>query len=173
MDKLGLTIASMHDREQRKAYARNLRRLWRSADGVGAIEFAMVAPFLAFLAMGVVDISRGIASAFTLQQAVDRGIELAVVGTRDADLENVRIEGAKAAGIPLAQAKLEVWLECNGTKMPSYDQVCEQLSARFLKLELENNFRPTFVGGPLTRLIPAARRDGTIPFKASATVRLQ
>jgi hypothetical protein len=95
------------------------------------------------------------------------------VGTRDADLENVRVEGARAAGIPLAQATLEVWLECNGTRMSSYDQVCEQSSARFLRLQLENSFRPTFVGGPLTQLIPAARRDGTIPFKASATVRLQ
>jgi Flp pilus assembly pilin Flp len=163
----------MHDRERQMAYVCNLQRFWRSADGVGAIEFAIVAPFLALLAMGVVDVSRAIASVFTLQQAVNRGIELAVVGTRDADLENVRSEGARAAGVPLSQARLEIWLECNGSRMQNFDQVCEQLSARFLRLELQNNFRPTFLGGPLTRLIPAARPDGTIPFKTSATVRLQ
>jgi Flp pilus assembly pilin Flp len=53
-----------------------LPALRRDERGTALIEFGFLAPFLAMLAMGVIDLSRGLAERFALQQAVNRSLEL-------------------------------------------------------------------------------------------------
>ena len=55
---------------------RRLPTLARDERGTSLIEFGFLAPFLAVLAMGIIDLSRGLAERFALQQAVNRSIEL-------------------------------------------------------------------------------------------------
>ena len=137
--------------------------------GTSLIEFGFLAPFLAFLTMGVIDISRGLAERFTLQQAVNRSLELvqarpAVAGedSTDVDYSFVKTEAASAAGVPETQVALTRWLECDGTVQPQVTGTCEdgQDTARYLRVRIVKDFQGQFY-------------FETIPMAASGALRTQ
>jgi Flp pilus assembly protein TadG len=130
-----------------------LPALARDESGTSLIEFGFLAPFLALLAMGVIDLSQGLAERFALQQAVNRSLELvqarpAVAGAEanDVDYSFVRAEAASAAGVPLAQVTLTRWLECNGTEFADVTDTCPagQDSARYLRVRITKTFQGDF-----------------------------
>lgn len=147
----------------------NLRLLSRDERGTSLVEFGFLAPFLGLLAMGVIDLSRGLAERFQLQQAVSRSLELvqarpAVVGDDAADLDYtfVKVEAASAAGVPQSQVTLTRWLECNGVEQPSVTGTCPagQDVARYLRVRIAKNFQGEFY-------------FQTIPMSASGALRTQ
>jgi Flp pilus assembly pilin Flp len=130
-----------------------LRALARDERGTSLIEFGFLAPFLALLTMGIIDLSRGLADRFALQQAVNRSLELvqarpAVAGAQatDVDYSFVRTEAASAAGVPASQVVLTRWLECDGVEQPSVTGTCPDgdATARYLRVHISKDFHGDF-----------------------------
>jgi Flp pilus assembly protein TadG len=147
----------------------NLPALARDERGTSLIEFAFLAPFLAFLTMGVIDLSRGLAERFALNQAVNRSLELvqarpAVAGAKatDADYTYVKTEAASAAGVPVSQVTLTRWLECDGVIQAQVTGTCnaDEDTARYLRVRIDKNFEGDFY-------------FKTIPMAASGALRTQ
>lgn len=147
-----------------------LPALARDERGTSLIEFGFLAPFLALLTMGVIDLSRGIAERFALQQAINRGLELvqarpayADATSGDVDYSFVKTEVAAAAEVKdPAQVTLTRWLECDGGDPKAVTDTCEdgQDVARYLRVRVTK----TFIGEFYYK---------TIPLAASGTLRTQ
>lgn len=148
---------------------RRLPTLARDERGTSLIEFGFLAPFLALLTMGVIDLSRGLAERFNIQQAVNRGLELvqarpavADAGSSDVDYGFVTAEVATAAGVPQSQVTLTRWLECDGNDEGDVNGSCEdgQAVARYLRVRVTKDFEAEFY-------------FDTIPMAATGTLRTQ
>jgi Flp pilus assembly pilin Flp len=148
---------------------RLLPALARDERGTSLIEFAFLVPFLALLTMGVIDLSRGIAERFNLQQAVNRGLELvqarpAFAGAKsgDVDYSFVKNEVVAASGVDPDQVTLTRWLECDGGDPKAVTETCEDDEdvARYLRVRVTKNFTGEFY-------------YKTIPLAASGTLRTQ
>lgn len=129
------------------------RALARDERGTSLIEFGFLAPFLALLAMGVIDLSRGLAERFALQQAVNRSLELVQARTRTTsdgsavDYSFVKAEAARAAGVPASQVELTKWLECDGEEGNYvFTDTCPDgtASARYLRVRITKDFQGDF-----------------------------
>ena len=58
-----------------------LRSLAGDRRGASVVEFALIAPFLGVLVMGIGDLARGFSAKFELEQAAHRALERVVSGT--------------------------------------------------------------------------------------------
>lgn len=148
---------------------RLLPTLARDERGTSLIEFGFLAPFLALLTMGVIDLSRGLAERFTIQQAVNRGLELVQARPAVADAESgevdydfVKTEVATAAGVPESRVVLTRWLECDGAEKGDVNGTCgeDEDVARYLRVRVTKDFNADFY-------------YDTIPMAASGTLRTQ
>src|SRR6266550_2771978 len=105
---------------------RKIFALIRDSRGTSIIEMALVAPFLATLVIGMVDLSRAYSTKVQLTQAAQRAIEKAMQGKKETSLyDTLQSEGATAAGVATSDVTVDYWLECNGTRQATYDNtVC-------------------------------------------------
>jgi len=156
-----------------------LRRLRRDRRGTSAIEFAMIGPLLAVVAIGITDLARGLSRKYELEQASYRALELVTVGSlvqapMASDYAYVKTEAAAAAGVPEANVTVVPWLECNGTVQP-FASPCPNSAhqtARFLTVTIRDRYQPMFAYGPLGQSFVGAV-DGKIPLTARSTIRMQ
>ena len=132
------------------------RRLARDESGTSLVEFGFFAPFLALLVGGAIDLSMGLSDRFTLQQAVNRSLEMlqarhAVADADDADVDYsyLEAEAAAAAGVPVEQVSVTRWLECDGVEEEDYSAVCAdgEDTARYLELRIDSTFEGQFFLG--------------------------
>lgn len=154
--------------------SRTWKEAWSDQRGTSVIEFALFAPIVALMVMGIVDFARGFSAKFTLESAVQRTLEKAVVGSIQADYQYLRNEAAQAAGVPVANVTVTNWLECNGVKNPSFTGICTDEDAhvaRYLQIRIQSNFRPSFNYGPLMQ--GSANANGNVPIFAQSAVRVQ
>ncbi|HWT12408.1 MAG TPA: TadE/TadG family type IV pilus assembly protein [Allosphingosinicella sp.] len=144
-----------------------LRTLGGEERGVSTIELGLIAPVLALFVAGIVDLSQGLAQRFTMQQAVNRSLELLVVrppegGADDDDVnyDYLKTEAAAAAGVPVEQVSVERWLQCNEERMDDYNDSCDtgEDSARYLELRIQKAFRGSFFVGQITITAEGAMR---------------
>ncbi len=149
--------------------------LARDSRGTSAIEFALFAPFLAALVMGIADTSRALARKFEIEQASYRALELITVGSIQSDYAYVKPEAAAAAGEPEANVTVENWLECEGVRNADFGATCAtgEQTARFVKVSIISDFEPTFTYGPLGTNFVNVRADGTVRLTARSTLRVQ
>jgi Flp pilus assembly protein TadG len=147
-----------------------LTRLARDERGTSLIEFGFLAPFLALLTLGVIDLSRGLAERFQLQQAVSGSLELVQSQPHTADPETGLVDysfveaQAKAAAGTDADVKMTLWLECDGEEQPAEDfaKKCDddEDTARYLRVKIAKDFHGDFY-------------FDTIPMSASGALRIQ
>ena len=145
-----------------------LSSLARDERGTSLIEFGFLAPFLAMLAMGIIDLSRGLAERFAIQQAVSRSLELvqarpAVAGADATDLDyDFALEEAETAAGAGATVTMTRWLECNGVAQANVTGSCAdgQDTARYLRIRVTKDFQADFY-------------FSSIPMSASGAVRTQ
>jgi Flp pilus assembly pilin Flp len=125
----------------------------RDERGTSLIEFGFLAPFLAFLTMGVIDLSRGLAERFALQQAVSNSLELvqarpAVAGADavDVDYTFVKDEAVRAAGVEPEDVTLTRWLECDGVPQEKVTDTCDddEDTARYIRIRIVKDFQGQF-----------------------------
>ena len=103
-------------------------RLARDDRGASIIELALVAPILASLLIGMVDLSRAYSSKLLLEQAAQRSIEKvqqyqASSSTSDADQGGDRRRGTSGGlhGGDRSDVTVDFWLECDGVRAANYD----------------------------------------------------
>jgi len=148
-----------------------LRAFTRNERGAAVIELALVAPVFAALLIGMVDLGRAYSTKLQLEQASQRAIEKVMNGQADTTVATaLKTEAANTAGVPLTQATVDFWLECNGTRASDYNTVCGagQVSRRYLSVTITKAFSPMF-----STRFAGANTDGTYTLTGATGVRIQ
>ena len=162
---------------------RFVRTIRDCESGASVIEFALAAPFLATLLVGMIDISRAYSERLLLEQAAQRAIErVEQQRTVATDYSPIKADAAQQAGITQTQSnpQLTQWLECssdNGATWTSQgnNTITSQcpndtdLPARYVTIRITKSFTPTFGA----RFFPGANSDGTVTLAADAGIRVQ
>ena len=138
-----------------------LRRLQSDNRGAAIIEMAMVAPVLALMTVGVVDISNGFGRKLRLEQAAQRSIEKVMQTTGELTVEDTiateavcQYNGVNAEGecntAPLTTDNVTVnhRLECNGVEkiVTVDDQDCAEgeTESRWIQVTVWDDYAPMF-----------------------------
>ena len=135
-----------------------IRKLGGDERGVSVVELGLVAPVLALMIAGIIDLSQGLAQRFAMQQAVNRSLELVLAvpppgdpDEADVDYSYVADEVAAVAEVSADQVTLDRWLQCNETRMEEYTASCAEGedTARYLSLSVEKPFHGNFLVGDM------------------------
>lgn len=148
--------------------------LARDSAGSVTIELALLAPILAAMLIGMVDLSTAFSHKLRLEQIAQRTIErVQQNGFTTGQRAVLELEAQAAAGTG-SVATLTWWLECNGvrqTAAAAYVAGCSNANAvfgRFVQLVIVKSHTP---------LIPAtytqSNADGTITVRGTAGIRIQ
>jgi Flp pilus assembly protein TadG len=147
-------------------------RLASDERGASIIELALVAPILASLLVGMVDLSRAYSYKLQLEQSAQRAIEkVQQYQTTTSTYGTLQTEAAAAAGVPVGNVTIDYWLECNGTRATTYDSVCAdgQTYARWVTVTVQGTFTPMF----RSKYYPRANSDGTFTIQGKTGMRTQ
>lgn len=102
-----------------------IQRLIRDKSGVGFIELALVAPILALMFLGMVDLSRIVATRIDLEQAAQRTTDFALAKRPPNGSTTYLVEEAKtAAGVSASDVTVRLTLECDGTVQTNFTSDC-------------------------------------------------
>ncbi|HZG07449.1 MAG TPA: TadE/TadG family type IV pilus assembly protein [Allosphingosinicella sp.] len=152
-----------------------LPALLRDARGVSAVELALIMPFIALMIVGITDLGRGFSAHIALQQAIQRTLERAMVGTVQTDYSHLRTEAATAAKIPVERVTLDAWLECNQSRQSSFEGSCEegQMVSRYVRISARADFKPSFRYAFLGVRLFQTSSNGMAELNATSAVRVQ
>ena len=159
-----------------RTLAARIADLRSCARGASTIEVALLTPILCILMVGIVDVARVGAMKVKYQQAANRGIELAALGTLQSSEQAIKSQVAAASGVPESQVAVTFFLECDGTPMASYATTCAagEESARYVRVQVAGQYVPMFNYGPLKPTISVDdEEDGGIPVSGGAVTRIQ
>jgi Flp pilus assembly protein TadG len=150
-----------------------LRSLARDERGNSLIEMAFVAPLLAALVVGSVDISRGVSAKLQVEQAAQRSIELVQRSEyKTSDKATYEADARAAAGTG-STATLTAWLECNGNgvhlNIDTGACAATEAMAKYVQMSVQKPFTPLFG----TRFFAAANSNGTVTVHATAGIRVR
>ena len=123
------------------------QRLARDERGIGFLEMAIAAPVLALIFLGIVDISRIVATNIDLEQAAQRTTDFALARRpTNGSTGYLVTEAVAASGRPSGDITVEVFLECNGVKASSFTSVCVpgEVAKRFVSVEIEQTVSTGF-----------------------------
>lgn len=130
-----------------------IRRLRRDRRGASLTELALATPLLVLFLTGIIDLGQGLSERFSLQQSVNRSLELVQAGPLEGDADSddvdygfVRTEAAAAAGVPAANVTLARWRECDNVRQDDYAGSCDHgaETARYLQLRIEKTYDAMF-----------------------------
>jgi len=150
----------------------SITRLAKDDRGASIIELALVAPILASLLIGMVDLSRAYSHKLLLEQAAQRSIEkVQQYQATSSTYGTLQSEAATAAGVPASDVTVTYWLECNGAKQSNYDSSCPdgQAYGRWINVDIKGTFTPMFA----SQYFPKANSDGTYTIHGQAGLRTQ
>lgn len=150
----------------------NFTRLARDDRGASIIELALVAPIIASLLIGMVDMARAYSFKLKLEQSAQRAIEkVQQYQTTTSTYGTLQSEAAAAAGVPTANVTIDFWLECDGVRATNYNSVCSgsQTYARWVTVSIRGEFSPMFK----SKYYPKAKSDGTFDVYGKTGMRTQ
>lgn len=142
----------------------------RDASGAAAIELALIAPILAAMLIGMVDLGTAFSHKLRLEQIAQRVIEKVqqngALPTMETALE---LEATTAAGAG-SVADVTFRLECNGAATP-YATGCPsgQKYARFVELVVSQSHTPIIAA----KFAGTSNANGTITTHGIAGIRIQ
>ena len=146
-----------------------LRKICLDRRGSAVVELALIAPILATMVIGVVDMSNAFGRKLVLEQAAQRAIEKVMQTTVDTTVDETIVdEAAAAAGVDVAQVKLDFWLECNDARQADYNTECgaTEKEARYIVLTVSDRYKPMF---PVH--FAGINADGTYHLSATSGIR--
>ncbi len=137
---------------------RRLITLWREDRGAAIIELAIVAPVIALMTVGVVDLSNGFNSKLKLEQSAQRSVEKVMQTTGITDVETTIVNEAicqfngtnadgtcKAAPLTAANVTVTHRLECNNVLYTGGDDCpVGQTETKWIKVTVWTNYQPMF-----------------------------
>lgn len=147
-------------------------RIARDDRGASIIELALVAPVLASLLIGMVDMSRAYSYKLKLEQSAQRAIEkVQQYQAESSTYSTLQSEAANAAGVPSSDVTIDYWLECDGTRQSDYNTSCTgtQTYGRWVTVSVQGTFTPMF----RSKYYPRANSDGTFTITGKAGMRTQ
>ncbi len=153
-----------------------LRQLARDQRGAAVIELALMAPILATLTIGAIDMSNAFGRKLALEQAAQRAIEK-VMNTTGEDTvqdtikkEAVAQASTGAESITADQVTVTFRLECNNVVQADPDADCApgQATARYILVKVEDTYDPIF-----SYHFTGIDADGTYHVSSEAGVRVQ
>jgi Flp pilus assembly pilin Flp len=115
--------------------------------GNAAVELAIMAPLLAALLFGSVDLGGAFVTKLALEQAASRAAEMATApGTVATSYTTLGAEAAAAYGKPYVSAVAESWLECGGVRQANFGTVCGAgaQTARYVSIRIVAEYDPIF-----------------------------
>lgn len=137
--------------------------------GAAVVELAFVAPILATLTIGVIDLSNAFGRKLALEQAAQRAIEKIMNTTADDTVEaTLQQEAAKQANVPTSAVTVTFRLECNGTLSSGDSCPDGQTMSQWINVKVEGTYDPMFnvtFGG--------VAADGLYHLKGEAGIRTQ
>lgn len=150
---------------------RLLSRLAGARDGAAAMEMAVIMPVIAGMLLVAMDFSNAWSTRLALEQAAQRGIELAAARKGVAtSYAYIRTETIAAWGRPFTAATVDNWLECGGVRQASLTVSCAgQQRARYISVSISADFQPSFNWGGVI----SGGRNGGFNLTGDATVRVQ
>jgi len=123
-------------------------RLLRDEAGSSIIEMGLVAPFLAAMLIGMVDLSRAYSTKLQLEQAAQRTIEKVQGSSYDpSDDADLRADAADAAGVAVANVTVQSWLQCNNSPTKqAFASSCNgsEPFARYIAIRIQKSYVPLF-----------------------------
>lgn len=151
-----------------------LASLGRDERGAAIIEMAIVAPVLALLTIGVVDMSNGFATKLKLEQAAQRAIEKVMQTTGNGTSEEIIIaEAANQAEVPIENVTVAYRLECNGTVESDPNGECTGTAktSKWVTVNVTDKYKPLFALNKFK--FSGLESDGTYHISAKAGMRIQ
>jgi Flp pilus assembly protein TadG len=147
-----------------------LHDLAHSTRGTAVIETAVVASFLSIVIMGTVDVARYGSALLNVQQGVNRGLEMAMMGGPSTPTATIQSEVATQAGVSTSNVTVTQSQTCAGTTA-TYGTSCTsgQESRKFYTITATSSFTPTFVGGVLARRFAT---NGSIAISTTGVIRV-
>ena len=149
--------------------------------GAAVIELALVAPMLALMVIGVVDMSNAIGRKLLLEQAAQRSIEMIMNTTGSSTVENAikneavcQVNGVdtdgqcKTSPITTGNVTVTYRLECNGTVTTAEDCASGETATKWISVRVTDTYTPLF---PIKFV--GIDSDGTYHIAATAGVRTQ
>ena len=115
--------------------------------GAAVIELALVAPFLAFLTIGIIDISNAFSRKLTLEQAAQRAVEKVMQTTGETTPEaTIKSEAAAQGNVTEDDVVVSYRLECAGTVEATFDTECDEGEdeVRYLLVTVNGTYEPMF-----------------------------
>lgn len=157
---------------------KRLARLGADESGTSIIEMALLAPILATMMVGMVDLGSAYSAKLKLVQGAQRAVEkiqrfgIGVEGKTD--VASLKAEAADGAGIEVAKVVVTSWLECTSTEgtvtTKAYDGECAtgEAFARTVQIDAEGTYTPMF-----TLKWAGANANGTFTLNGKAGIRVQ
>ncbi len=137
-----------------------LAKLWREDRGAAIIELAIVAPVIALMTVGVVDLSNGFGTKLRVEQAAQRSVEKVMQTTGITNVETTITNEAicqfngtmpdgvtcKTAPLTVANVKVTHSLYCNNGATPTADVDCPagQTESKWIKVTVQTEYKPLF-----------------------------
>ena len=123
------------------------RTLRGDESGAAVIELALIAPVLAFMTIGIIDVSQAFNRKLTLEQAAQRAVEkvMQTTGTTTPE-ETIKEEAASQGDISEDDVSVTYRLECNGEVEADFDTECApgEAEARWLMVTVAGQYEPMF-----------------------------
>ena len=126
---------------------RRLANPFRDDRGAAVIELALIAPILALMTMGIIDVSQAFGRKLTLEQAAQRAIEKVMQTTGDTTPEEtIKVEAAAQGDVEEDDVSVEYRLECDGVVQETFDTECAEgeVEARWLMVTVSGSYDPMF-----------------------------
>lgn len=151
-------------------------KLRRDEDGATIVEMGLMAPILAAMLVGAVDMALGFSEKLEVEQAAQRAVEQVMQGrSSGGDYTDIVPEAAAAAGVPESQVVVTYWLECDGVAQGEDVTSCGDDDdgnpvpyARYVNVRITKTYEP-FLGSELA----GANADGNYTLVGEAGMRVQ
>jgi Flp pilus assembly protein TadG len=148
---------------------KRLFRLARDKRGAAVVELAMVAPLIATMVVGVVDLSNAFGRKLKLEQASQRAIEKIMNTTANATVEEtLKAEAATQAEVAVSNVTVTYRIECDGNVTSSEDCADGETMSKWISVEVVDKYKPLF---PVH--LAGINADGTYHIKSTAGMRIQ
>ncbi|HEV7265132.1 MAG TPA: TadE/TadG family type IV pilus assembly protein [Falsiroseomonas sp.] len=121
---------------------RNCRRA-----GTATLEFAIVAPVLVAILVGLMDWGLAVESRLRLQTAARAGAQYAITSPTDTAGITAAVQAAAPDFASLSTSSTGIWCECGGTATACTNS-CLAGMQRFLRVDVSHPYTPFTPAGP-------------------------
>jgi Flp pilus assembly pilin Flp len=149
--------------------------------GVSVIELGFLAPILAFMLLGMVDLANGYTRKMAIENAVNRAMEKAAVSAVQDDYAYLKTEITTAfPTVTASTVTVDAYSMCDTTKMPTFKSECgfrangtpEEIS-RYVKVKVADRWKPMFNYGAFGHYLFKTGSDGKVPLNVETQLRVQ